>query len=392
MEKRRTETITTQQQLDALCERIRQAGLFAFDTEFIKEDSYEARICLLQVATRDEVAIVDPLANVDARPLWGLIGDEAVKVVVHAGQQDLELAYQVTGNVPRNVYDVQIAAGLTSVHYPLNLEKLVRLTLGARISKAQTRTDWGKRPLSDAQLRYAADDVAYLLDIRDRQQHRLAELGRTEWAGEEFAKLEQPEAYQPKTTEAYLRLKGIMSLNREALSVLRELVRCREDLAAQLNRRPRSIVRDDLLVEIAKHRLDVPEKIRTLRGIHAGKNTIQALSNATKKGMAVPADKRPPLIRRREETPQQKVLLALLSAASQAYCLQHEVAFSLLVNKEDLRKLMESHLDGKDLSEKSTLGRGWRREFIAELLLDLLAGQRSIHVRGDRPDLAVTFE
>jgi ribonuclease D len=383
------EVVTDQNRLDALCRELREAGRFAFDTEFVKEESYDAHLCLLQVATDDRVAIVDPLVGLDTRGLWDLIVDENVQIIVHAGHQDLELAFRITGQTPRRVFDVQIAAGLISVDYPLNLEKLVKLTVGVRLNKAQTRTDWRQRPLSAAQLKYAAEDVAYLLSIHARQVNRLQALGRMEWAEEEFARFEQPDAYQHPETEAYLRIRGIRNLDREALAILRELTLRRIRLAQELNRPARGIIRDDLLVEIAKHKLATPTQIRTLRGIYASQHVIEVLADAVQTAVKLPPDQRPALIKWHRESPQEIVLLELLSAAAQAHCLHHNVAFSLLAAKTDLRQLLEAHLEGTDLPRHAVLNNGWRRAFVAQLLLDLLDGKRHIRIGGTGRDLTV---
>src|SRR3954447_8433377 len=145
--------ITTEHQLAELVEHIRERGRFAFDTEFVSEETFEPVLCLIQVATRDRLAVIDPLAVHDLSPFWDLVIDPTIEVVMHAASEDLRICRFKTGTVPRRVYDVQIAAGLVGFGYPLSLVNLIGQALRVTVSGGETRTDWRRRPLSPAQLR-----------------------------------------------------------------------------------------------------------------------------------------------------------------------------------------------------------------------------------------------
>jgi hypothetical protein len=134
------EIISKQATLDARCEEWRKAGSFAFDTEFIRDDTYDATLCLIQVTTDGTAALIDPTADVDVRVFWQLVADPAVMTIVHAGKEDFEVCLRTTGQVPRNVFDVQVAAGFVGRGYPLSLVRLVESVLKRRISKGQTLT------------------------------------------------------------------------------------------------------------------------------------------------------------------------------------------------------------------------------------------------------------
>ena len=172
----------TQSEIQELCAQCRAEARFAFDTEFVMEDRYEAEVCLLQIAVGDTVAIVDPFKKLDLQPVWNLVGDPEIETIVHAGQEDLALSVQHTGAPPRNIFDVQIAAGFVGYDYPVSLQRLVQSTLHIRLHKSKTLTDWRKRPLSPEQIRYAAEDVSYLLEIRNLLDRRLGRLNRRNWA------------------------------------------------------------------------------------------------------------------------------------------------------------------------------------------------------------------
>src|SRR5262245_46083235 len=179
--------IATPSGLAELVEDLRASGRFAFDTEFVSEETFEPVLCLIQVATRERLAVVDPLAIRDLSSFWDLVIDPSVEVVMHAASEDLRICRFKTGTVPHRIYDVQIAAGLTGFGYPLSLVNLIGQALRVSVSGGETRTDWRRRPLTPAQLRYALDDVRYLLDLADLLESQLSERGRTAWAEAEFA-------------------------------------------------------------------------------------------------------------------------------------------------------------------------------------------------------------
>src|SRR3954462_8906644 len=178
--------LTEPSELEALVPERRREGRFAFDTEFVSEETFEPVLCLIQVATRDRLAVIDPLAIRDLSPFWDVVIDPAIEVVMHAASEDLRICRFKTGTVPRRVFDVQIAAGLVGFGYPLSLVNLIGQALRITVSGGETRTDWRRRPLTAAQLRYALDDVRYLLDLADLLSVQLAEWGRTSWAESEF--------------------------------------------------------------------------------------------------------------------------------------------------------------------------------------------------------------
>src|SRR3954452_628684 len=179
--------IATPSGLAGLVDHLRASGRFAFDTEFVSEETFEPVLCLIQVATRDRLAVVDPLAIRDLSPFCEVVNDPAVEVVMHAASEDLRICRFQTGVVPRRVYDVQIAAGLVGFGYPLSLVNLIGQALRGSVAGSETRTDWRRRPLSPAQLRYALDDVRYLLELADLLGAELRRLGREAWADEEFS-------------------------------------------------------------------------------------------------------------------------------------------------------------------------------------------------------------
>ena len=237
--------------MNGLLEHLRSCGRFAFDTEFVSEDTFEPVLCLIQVATRERLAVIDPLAVHDVRPFWELVCDPSLEVVMHAAGEDLRICLLRTGQLPRRVFDVQMAAGLIGLSYPLSLVNLVGQVLGVSLSGSETRTDWRHRPLTPAQLHYALDDVRHLLDLADRFTDRLTQLGRSDWAKAEFEEFIESIARRGDE-DRWRRLPGLHQLGRRSLEMARRLSEWREDAARRQNRPLRQVLRDDLLVAIAK--------------------------------------------------------------------------------------------------------------------------------------------
>ncbi len=364
-----------------LCRRITEAGSFAFDTEFVMEDGYETQVCLMQVATESEVALIDALSGADAKPVWNLVSNPDVEVVVHAGAEDLALCHQITGKVPANVFDVQIANGLVSGDYPISLARLARNALRVRLHKSQTLTDWRKRPLSEEQLRYAVADVAYLPAIRQLLGQKLRKTRRTAWAREEFAKFEALETYEPPKQARVYRLKGIGSLDGQRLAVAMDLLDAREELARKYNRPARAVVRDHLLVEIARHRWTKAEQIRSLRGLQLRPQAIQELVAAVKRSLARPRSDWPTPPVSIEDTPEEIVLTSLLTAVLRDYCLSHNVAMSLMATKQTMRDVIHAHT--RTMPTRSALQRGWRARATGKMISGILRGKSLVGVAGD---------
>ncbi len=208
--------INTAEAMGQLLVHLRQTGSFAYDSEFIGELSYHPKLCLIQVATHERVALIDTLADLDLAHFWELLADGSVEKIVHAGQQDLEPVLRHLKKPPANVFDTQVAAGFIALSYPAGLSKLVRELVGVQLGKGFTFTHWDQRPLSAVQMRYAADDVRYLPALRQSIGQKLAELGHVQWAQAECAALCDPTLYHTDPGNNYLRLRGGVALAAES--------------------------------------------------------------------------------------------------------------------------------------------------------------------------------
>src|SRR3954465_9815763 len=259
--------LSTANEVEDLIAHLRAEGRFAYDSEFIGELTYHPKICVIQVATAQRVALIDALAGLDLNPFWELIADPTLEKIVHAGQQDLEPVFRFLDRPPANIFDTQLAAGFVGLSYPAGLSKLVRELLGVHLGKGFTFTHWDHRPLTSVQLRYAADDVRYLPGLHAAIVAKLNELGHLRWAQEESAALCDETLYRPNPAMEYTRLRGSNMLPPQGAAVLRELYIWREGAAKRHDSPPRSFVRDEILLELARKPVSEVEGLARVRGL-----------------------------------------------------------------------------------------------------------------------------
>jgi ribonuclease D len=364
--------------LSSLVTRLRASGRFAYDSEFIGELTYIPKLCLIQVATTERVSLLDPLVKLDLTPFWELLCDSAVEKVVHAGAQDLEPVFRHMSCPPANVLDTQIAAGFIGLTYPVALGKLVREIVGVQLGKALTFTHWDQRPLSAMQLRYAADDVRYLMAVREEIGRRLAALGHTAWAAAECATLCDPALYQFDPDHQYRRVRGATSLNPAGLAILRELVIWRDTAARSHDIPPRAFLKDEVCLELARTPVKSVEKLAKIKGLPRpvelahGSEIVAAIA----KGAAVPHAQLPST-KQREETPSEKFRADSLWTATEALCFGRGIDPNLVASRAEVGQLYRHLTAGAEADDVRLLS-GWRREAVGEALLSLVRGGEGV--------------
>ena len=242
--------VATSDTLERLVAALKHTTVAAVDTEFVREKTYYPQLCLIQIATRDDVACIDCLAPLDLSPLYAELFRPDFTWVLHSARQDLEVIWQRTQRMPPRLIDTQIAAALTGNAPQIGLETLLARTLGIELGESYARTDWSRRPLPAPEFAYALDDVRHLLAAWDRVEAQLKELGRTEWLGEECSRMlaERPEA---DTLTVWARLKGAHGLPFAGQCAALALVRWREAAAQRSDRPRRWLLTDELLLAIA---------------------------------------------------------------------------------------------------------------------------------------------
>ena len=356
--------VATAPALAAFTARLATLARIGLDTEFLRERTYRAQLCLVQVATAAEAACIDPISLPDLAPLAQLLTASGVLKVMHASRQDLEVLLPVAG-LTRPVFDTQIAASLTGLPAQVGYAEAVRRFLGQELAKSHTRTDWSRRPLSPEQIEYALDDVRYLLPLATRLLEELARLGRLGWLGEELAALEDERSLTLAPEDAWLRLRGLRPLDPGRERLARALAAWRERRALEHNR-PRGWILDDaVLREIV---MQVPRTLTALAAIpqmppglmkRRGAELLECVDSAQ-----VPQPP-PPVPGRPRPDPLKTALVRKLSDISQAAARELNLVPEVLATRRDLEQLAEGRRDG-------VLLRGWRRAVIGERLLAAL--------------------
>ena len=379
--------IDTAAALAEFCAQIESARWIALDTEFVREKTFYPRLCLIQIATEDTVACIDPLAITDLGPLLAILYNSDVMKVMHAARQDMEMFYHLRGELPRPVFDTQLAAPLLGLKEQMGYAALVESILGVQLNKAHTRADWSHRPLSQAELEYAADDVRYLAALYPLLRDSLAEKGRLQWLDSDFAELSEPALYANPPEDGWLRVKGLQRLRGHQLSVAQDLAKWRESTAQQQDR-PRSwILRDENLLDLARLQPKNKTELTQLRGLHEqsaarhGEAMLRIISEAQNHPpIPVPeAHQTVPLSEAQEAVVD--VLLAVIRKLSA----EHAIHPSVIASRKHVEQLVQGDASASVLH-------GWRRQMVGEILLAVLNGSVQLRVQDSALRLFTTTD
>jgi len=366
--------VRTAEELKQLVEMLAGAPVLAVDTEFMRERTYWARLCLIQIGTDDVSAIVDPLAIEDLSPLWDILRDPVTLKVLHAGQQDLEIMWRLMDDTVRPIFDTQVAATLAGFPQQVGYGAIVKELLGVELDKSDTYTDWAKRPLSGTQVEYALNDVRYLPQVYRKLLERLDAHGRMPWLRADFDRLERVESFRVDPEEMFRRLKRLSSLNRRQLGVVQKVAAWRE-LEAQRRDIPRRwVIGDESLVEIARR---CPVDAAALSGVRGvadklSKSAYPGLLAAVKAGVELPEEDLPRLDKRKRKPADIDGAVDLMAALVRLRAKQHDVAVPLLASRDDLEHLAAGDRDTSPLLE------GWRRSIVGDELIELLEGSLAL--------------
>lgn len=354
----------------------RTASAVGVDTEFMREKTYFARLCLVQVGTDDLTALIDPLALPDLSPLCELLCDPNVVKVMHAGSQDLEIFYRLCGRATAPVFDTQVAATLAGFPQQVGYGALVRELLGVELDKGDTYTDWAKRPLSDTQICYARNDVAYLPEVYRLLTKRLEDDGRMAWLSADFARMENPATYEANLPELWRKVKRISSLNRRQLAVAREVTAWREQEAMRRDVPKRWVIGDESIVEVARRAPRTAEELSAIRGVgeKIGRNASVGLLAAVVRGLEVPDEELPSLKKRRRPVGDVDATVDLMVALLRLRARERGVAMPLLASRDDLERLAAGERDSHPLLE------GWRKSMVGDELIELIEGRIELRI------------
>lgn len=371
--------ITTAEDLAQLCHRLAAEEFVTVDTEFMRERTYWPELCVVQLGGDNDVAVIDAQAEgMDLAPLGILLADTNVLKVFHAARQDIEIFVLRFGAVPTPLFDTQIAAMVAGFGDQVGYDALVAGLTGRPIDKAHRFSDWSARPLTPAQIAYAANDVTHLRDVYRRLRTRLERDNRLEWVGEEMAALSNPDLYRADPETAWERLKT-RSSNRRFLARLQALAAWREREAQRVNIPRQRVLRDEALTEIAATAPAEVAALSRVRGISRGfaEGAMgESLMKVVATVQARPDSALPPAPPARDAPRASPALVALLKVLLQAKCEQNHVAPRLIASSDEIDRLVVE--DAPDIPALH----GWRREVFGEDAIALKQGRIALSAAG----------
>ncbi|MGE0760815.1 MAG: ribonuclease D, partial [Pirellulaceae bacterium] len=365
------------------CRAHTQAQVIAFDTEFVSEDTYGPELCLIQVAADGHLAIIDPLSIRNHEAFWQLLAAAGHETIVHSGREEFRFCLIEGGQRPTGWFDVQIAAAFVGMEYPAAYSNLISRLLGKNLSKGETRTDWRKRPLSKRQLDYAVQDVLYLQPMRNMLHERMVRLGRESWFVEELTAW-QDQLAATLQRPSWRRLAGIAGLSARQLAIARALWMWRDEEARQRNCPPRRLLRDDLVVELARRESADPQRIRAVRGLEFRhvQRYLPAIAATIEHAMNLDEAEWPrPIRSRSSNAPQLTMLAQFLNTALGCICRSIQLTPGIVATVDDVRELVAYRMGLVEPgAELPALARGWRAEVIGKVMEDLLDGRLAIRI------------
>lgn len=369
------EYITTTTALEDLCQHLASHKFVTVDLEFLREHSYYAKLCLIQLGSEERCAVVDPLAeDIDLAPFFALMQNSKVVKVFHSGRQDIEIIYNLSGKIPTPLFDTQVAAMVTGFGESVSYENLVLHLLGCRLDKTSRLSDWSKRPLTESQLSYALSDVTHLVNLYTQLQQKLDLLGRNDWIKEEMAVLENPNTYEIRPEDAWLKIKH-RSHNAFFLTKLKELAAWRER-RSQLKNTPRhSFIKDDMLLAVCTTDPQNKEQlcqIRTFRKDIAMGKLGDEILEVLERCRHIPEAEyvTPPKLK--DLPDKNSALFELLKLLLKIVSQQEGVVARLIANDENL------HAFSCFQDQNNPILSGWRKDIFGSKALEMRGGNIAI--------------
>lgn len=375
--------IASQDELEAFVARAATSSVLAIDTEFLREKTYYAKLCLLQMATDDEDVVIDPFGITDLSVLQPLLIDQNIMKIVHAGRQDIEILLYDVGCIPTPIFDTQIAEALLGRTQQIGYGALVHTVLGIKLKKLDSFTDWSVRPLTQSQIDYAREDVIYLPELYRVLTQELTQKGRIDWVDAEFKELTQVRHYQDDERERFRRLKHISQLSNRQMAAAREVAAWREIHARMRNVPRKWILTDEQIVEACKRESRTIDDLFLVRGIRErlttrdAREVIELMSSA----LDSPADTWPQVQNCNRNEPNVDVQADMLMALVKLRAKEHDIAVQTLASHADLTALARGHY------EDSEVLRGWRKQIVGDDLVRMLEGSITLGIKDGKPYL-----
>ncbi|MDO4858715.1 MAG: HRDC domain-containing protein [Thermoguttaceae bacterium] len=387
------ELITEPSQLAYWCQRFANTEWIGIDTEFIAERYYRPLLCLVQAATPEGLFIIDPISRrLNLTHFWEIVANGPHETIVHAGRLELEFCWWHTGKFPKNVFDTQLAAGMVLNEYPAGYGTVVSELLGIQPPGTESRSNWKSRPLTDRQFEYAVDDIKYLHPVRDILYKKLEGTGRLGWFQDEIQSW-RSSIYQLLSPERWQRILNGSHWDSHELAIVHALWNWRDHIAQARNCTSRHVLRDDLILELARRKIADVRSIRNIRGMERSdlQNHLEDISNCISTALQLPESQCPPP-RKPPHYAKLAVLGSLLYSVLGTICHQNGLASALVGTPSDVREWVAwrlGFLEGTD--EVPALATGWRAEIIGKTFDALLSGEKMIHITDPKDPFPIEF-
>ena len=367
--------IDTADELEAFCKELSNKTWIAVDTEFLREKTYKPQLCLIQVASDEHLACIDPLALDNIDTFLDVLFDKNILKVFHAASQDLEIFYWLRGSVPGPIFDTQIAAPLLGHNEQIGYGNLVKGALNIDLAKSHSRADWTRRPLPPVQLNYALDDVIYLCQLYTQMNDELVSRDRLVWLEQEFKDLESNDLYNKPAKDMWLKVRGVQKYKGKTLSAIQKIAEWREIVAKESDLPRNWLLKDEIIIDIARQMPDSINELKHIRGL--GESMVRKHGNKLvallEEAAATPPTPLPPFKKKSKLSPAQDAIIDLLTTLTKLRSEELEVNAAVLAPRKELEKLFTD-------PDSSRLTQGWRKMLIGEQLLDLLDGKISMRI------------
>ena len=372
--------IDTNKELEKNIKIIENEDYIAIDTEFIRERTYFSKLCLIQIASKNHSFIIDPLSkDLELKSFWNFIRQEKVIKIIHSGRQDMEIFYQQFGQLPKSVYDTQIAAMVCGFGDQVSYEQLVNRLLNIKIDKSSRVSNWSFRPLSEKQIQYALSDVTHLVKVYEILKNEISIHKRELWIKEEMESLAESKNYEINTEESWRKLK-IKSTKRAYLNKVKHLANWREKVSINRNVPRNKVLRDDTLLEIAFLNPKSAEDFKKLRvfSLDKDKRVINEIIEALKEAGTVPENLFPETNYIKKNKVKSLALLELLKVLVKFVSEDQRVAQKLIIKQNELELIAEGNF------ENLNSFKGWRNEIFGKLAKDLLEGKIAFGIKNKK--------
>ena len=372
--------IDTQAGLEQLAADLEGSEVLAVDTEFLREKTYYPKLCLIQLNNEEIQAIIDPLAVRSLEPLASIMANPSCVKIFHSGSQDIDILYHELGVMPTPLFDTQMAAALMGFPLQVGYGPLVQALCDVRLAKADSYTDWSRRPLTTNQLKYALDDVVYLPKMYRHMERALAKQGRSSWLDADFARLADPAKYDNDPMDMWRKVKRVASLSHGQMAVAQELAAWREREAMERNIPRKWVIPDEALIEIARKSPKSIDRLMEVRGLNTKLTTKTArkVLEAVKRGREKDPKDYPCLPKRPSGSPEVDGAVDLLASVVEVRAKENGVAVPVLASRDDLARLVHGHKGDCELMQ------GWRYEMVGRELEAIMEGKLAVYVEGGR--------